>query len=129
MLKLILGSIGGFRGYLYLAIVLGALGAVGAIYAKGRIDASHAAEMSSIKDTLALERAARIRADNAAIADAEKLKTFAAENAALEIYIDELQHEAEAVPTDPANPKGNVCLGPAGVERLRKLWEKAYGRP
>lgn len=107
------------KGYFYLAIVLGALAAVGAIYAKGRIDANHKAELTSIKMELAYQEAAALVARQAALADAEKAKAFAAEKAALEILIDELEVQGS----------DNQCLGAPSVERLRQLWEKAYGRP
>jgi hypothetical protein len=114
-----MGLIAAMKGYFYLAVVLGIIASVGAIYAKGRIDASHKAEMTSIKMELAYQEAAALAAKQAALADAERAKAFAAENAALEIVIDELEIQGS----------DNQCLGAPSVERLRQLWEKAYGRP
>jgi hypothetical protein len=119
MMALISAAFNTARGYLILAAVIGAIGFVGAVYVKGRVDASHKAEMTSIKLQLAHQEATAIAARQAYLADAEKAKAFAAENAALEILIDELEVQGS----------DNQCLGAPSVERLRQLWEKAYGRP
>lgn len=101
------------KGYLLLALVLIAIAVAGGIYAKGRLDATHKAQMdaleatiSAIKEAAEAERLARL-ADNAqAMEDAAALDALEAANKEL---------------LDALSAPDTVCLPPADADRLRKL--------
>ena len=104
-----------FKLAIYAAIVVAILSGVTGIYLKGRYDAKHAAELDTLKRTIALVSVQKERAEEAAKQDAKKLVELEAELASYEILVTEIEHELE----DP----DRVCLDPADVERLRRLFE------
>ena len=102
----------------WVAPILIVLAVVGGIYAKGRIDARHAAEVASIKRDLAtaenviqLEREARTADAALAHAQAQRINTLTAKSDAIQEYADALEDARRE------------CLSGADSDRLRDLWK------
>jgi hypothetical protein len=102
----------------WLAPVLIVLALVGGIYAKGRIDSKHAAEIASIRDELATaelviasDKAKRVSDANLAKEQAEKLWELKAHAQSIQEYADALEDA------------GRECLSGADNDRLRDLWK------
>lgn len=104
--------------YIYGAIALLLLAGIGTIYAKGRMDAAHKAEVEELKGSLkhAIETADRER--KARLADAILATENAKRKAALETKIGELDAYVESL-----EDRDRVCLDGRDTERLRDLWE------
>jgi len=105
------------RLYLYGALIAAALAFAGVIYAKGRIDAAHKAELAAQAEQLASLTAAIERERALREADAIRAKADAAKRVELESLLMELDDHAEN-----SESGGAVCLDPADTERLLKLW-------
>lgn len=102
----------------HIAAVLAVLAVVGGIYAKGRLDASHAAEVARLEENLAIaqrnaEREREARAVDAInlVASRQRLDLLQTKTDELLEYINELEDASR------------VCLSGADTERLRRLWE------
>ncbi|MDX0270903.1 hypothetical protein GOC13_24455 [Sinorhizobium meliloti] len=102
----------------WVAPILIVLAVVGGFYAKGQIDARHAAELASIKRDLAtatnvlkLEREARTADAALAQAQAQRINTLSAQSDAIQEYADALEDARRE------------CLSGADNERLRDLWK------
>jgi hypothetical protein len=107
--------------YAVIGLVLAALVGVGIVYAKGRLDASHAAELAAAQN--------RVAAANASLAQTKK-DLAAAEQAAeqdrrqaLQDAKDKDQRNAQVAEQVPllADPS-RVCLDAIDGDRLRSLY-------
>lgn len=105
------------RLYAYIALAVLVLGAVGAIYAKGRIDAAHKQEVQRLKDDLQKAKDAAEREANARKQDA----IIATENAKRKAVLEKQVAEMEAY-VDTLEDRDSVCLSTHDVDRLRNLW-------
>jgi hypothetical protein len=116
MMSLIRTLLGGTWAYLAAAGVVVVV--VAGIYAKGRIDASHAAEVSKIKQerSEALKRLELIQ-------DAYKEDSLRYQNSLLKIQT--LQSKVDGLNDyiESSESGSTVCIDPAGTDRLRNLWE------
>jgi hypothetical protein len=101
------------KGYLYLAAVLALLAAVGAIYAKGRIDARHAIELRTLKTQIKVLEDERAREEAARKADAIQAKVDREEAALEDIEIQEL--------IDALQDRARVCVDAGDADRLRDV--------
>lgn len=99
------------KAYLWAFILAGALALAGGVYAKGRLDASHAAETASLRASLkGLEDAAE--ADRLKrIADTVQAKIDREELAALELTYKDLLNDLQTPDAE--------CLLPRDADRLR----------
>lgn len=102
------------KWYLLAAAVVAGLAGVGLIYAKGRLDAAHAAQLRDLQEDIkrADQRAEAERL--ARLADNQQAALDAAQQEALEAQIVELQDGLEDATRE--------CLTGADTDRLRKLW-------
>ncbi|PDT45352.1 hypothetical protein CO661_24115 [Sinorhizobium fredii] len=102
----------------WVAPILIVLAVVGGIYAKGQLDARHAAELATVQrdlktatNVLKLEREARTADAALAQAQAQRINTLSAQSDAIQEYADALEDARRE------------CLSGAGNERLRDLWK------
>lgn len=102
------------KGYLYLAAVLGILAAIGAVYAKGQLDARHAVETAALKATIATMQAQRDADIAAAKLDTIQAKLDAEDMAALADRAQALQEKLDA--------PGTECFTPHDTDLLRDYW-------
>jgi hypothetical protein len=101
------------KGYLYLAAVLALLAAVGAIYAKGRLDARHAIELRTLKTQIKVLEDERAREERARKADAIQAKVDREEAALEDIEIQEL--------IDALQDRARVCVDAGDADRMRDV--------
>lgn len=102
----------------WLAPVLIVLALVGGIYAKGRIDSKHAAEIALMKADLATAELV-IASDKAKrVADANLAKEQAEQIGELKSKAQSIQEYADAL-----EDAGRECLSGADVGQLHHLWK------
>jgi hypothetical protein len=101
------------KGYLYLAAFLALLGAIGAIYAKGRIDARHAVELQTLKTQIKVLEEERAREEAARKADAAQAKTDREEADLRELQSQELE--------DALTDRDRQCFDAGDADGLRDL--------
>jgi hypothetical protein len=102
------------KGYLYLAAALLILCGVGAVYAKGQIDARHAVEVAALKKTVATMQAQAKADAEAARLDTIQAKQDADDLAAAAQLTQDLQDKLNA-PTAP-------CFDDHDAGLVRDLW-------
>jgi hypothetical protein len=102
------------KGYLYLAAVLAILAAVGGIYAKGRLDANHAAQLAALQ-----QQVAKLHAQAKADAAAAKLDTIQAKLDAEDLYA-AAQRTQDLM--DKLNAPDTVCFDDHDAGLVRDLW-------
>jgi hypothetical protein len=110
----------GIPSWLAYLLALGAV--IGAIYAKGRIDAAHVAEIATLKLEIDQEREANrklkeyiARLEKAATEDAEEKAKDDAEITDLKTRLTEL--------VDTASDPDRECFGADDIDRLRGGWK------
>lgn len=101
----------GLRLYALLAAAVAVLLGIGAIYAKGRLDASHAAEKRALEETIKDLNDAAERERNARRLDTIQAKLDREDADALETKVKELEDALENADA--------VCFGAADADRLR----------
>lgn len=131
MIKTIFKGLAGFvfpSWAVYALIGALILGAVGAIYAKGRLDASHVAEITALKLEIDQEREANrklkeyiARLEKAAKEDAEEKAKDDATIAELKTKFTDLIEKL----TDP----DRECFSPDDIDGLLGVWGTGQGRP
>lgn len=103
------------RIYAYLAGVLVVLAVVGAIYAKGRLDAGHAAQLADLQKRITQLQATAEQERKARVLDTIQAKLDADDMADLAKRITELNDYAESL-------GAAACFDDTDTERLRTLW-------
>jgi hypothetical protein len=103
--------------YKWIATCIALLAIVGIIYGKGRLDSKHAAELSVVKEQLALSETLRKTEQAAYTADTEEARKAHERLTELNSDIDGLNAYVDAL-----QDADRECLSGADTERLRQLW-------
>lgn len=105
------------RTYALVAALIALMGAGAALYAKGRVDAAHVAEIADLKDKLRFAEVVNATWKKVAAEDAKRAADAASRAADLNSKIDELNAYIETM-----EDRDRVCLDEPDTERLRDLW-------
>lgn len=101
------------RLYLALGIVAALIVGSLSLYAKGRIDARHAAEVSTLRTQIRVLEEERAREEAARKADAAQAKTDREEADLQKLHAQELE--------DALSDRSRACFDPADADGLRNL--------
>ena len=106
----------GIKSYLYLAAFMALLAAVGAIYAKGRIDARHAVELQTLRTQIKTMEEERAREEAALKMDAIQAKEDREDKALEDLANQEL--------IDELTDRARVCFDAGDADRLRGTFNR-----
>lgn len=101
--------------YAYLVVAFVVAAGLAGLYAKGRLDARHAAQLASLQQEVFRLKASAEQERKARVLDTIQAKLDAEDKADLANRITELNTYAESL-------AGAACLDDTDTERLRTLW-------